>query len=291
VGGSECRLRRCLDIFCSSHPEQARINGSAADRKPHARTDAGREERTLQARFDIAFFGTSIMEHFQAHSARLDVQYDLPAVGEAVVIDSHRRRGWIHFLFLRLQTAYPHARFNFDNQGVGGATSRDVLRLVRQQIGSRSSGPQVAVLGTGINDVKRCFQERLDVAVYPDEYAANYSALIAELSRWAAQVICVSETPFGWDDTLDVAAMNRELARYNEIAATVAADHGVPVVDLWHPVLAAAQHLGPELSPWSDGAHLSEIGDTIVARQVENALTSRLNDLEGIEWRICAEAG
>jgi lysophospholipase L1-like esterase len=230
-----------------------------------------------ETRCEIAFFGTSIMEHFQAHSARLDVQSDLPAIGEAVIIDSHRRRGWIHFLFLRLQTAYPHVSFNFDNQGVGGATSRDVLRLVRQQIGSRARGPHVAVLGAGINDVWRRFQQMQEVAVYPDEYRSNYSALIAELSEWAAQVICVSETPFGWDDTLDVAPMNLELARYNEIAAAVAAELDVPVVDLWRPVLVAAQHLGPELSPWSDGAHLSEIGDTIVARQVESALTSRLN--------------
>lgn len=228
-------------------------------------------------RCEIAFFGTSIMEHLQAHAARLEAQYDLPSIGEAVIIDSYRRRGWIHFLFLRLQTAYPNVRFVFDNQGVGGATSRDVLRLVRQQIGSRTSGPDVAILGAGINDVWRCFQGRLDVAVYAEEYGENYSALISELSRWAAEVTCVSETPFGWDDALDVAPMNVELARYNEIAAALAAQHGVPVVDLWHPVLAAAEHLSPELSPWSDGAHLSEIGDTIVARQVEIALTSRFS--------------
>lgn len=236
-----------------------------------------------RTRFAIAFFGTSIMEHFQAHSARLDVPYDLPAVGETVVIDSHRRRGWVHLLFLRLQTAYPHVRFAFDNQGVGGATSRDVLRLVRQTIGSGTVGPHVAVLGAGINDVWRCFQERPDVAVYPEEYRANYSALIAELSAWAGQVVCVSETPFGWgDDTLDVAPMNQQLAVYNEIAAAIAAEHGAPVIDLWHPVLTVAQHLDPELSPWSDGAHLSEFGDTVVARHVEEGLTGLLSDLRAI---------
>lgn len=228
-------------------------------------------------RCEFTFFGTSIMEHFQAHAARLDVQEDLPAVGEAVIIDSHRRRGWIHFLFLRLQTAYPDVRFIFNNLGAGGATSRDVSRLIRQQIDCRASGPHVSVLGVGINDVWRCFQERADLAVDPDEYRENYSALIDELSGWADQVICVSETPFGWDDTLNVAAMNRQLTRYNEIAAAVATEHGVPMVDLWHPVLTAAQQLGADLSPWSDGVHLSEIGDTIVARQVENALITRLD--------------
>ena len=224
-------------------------------------------------RFAATFFGTSIMEHLEAHSAELERPYSLPAVGDTVVVGSHRRRGWIHLLYLRLQTTFPAIRFDVDNRGLGGATSRDVLDVVRHTIRAQPAGPDLAVLGVGINDVWRCFQGRPELAVHAGEFRANYAELTEGLSAWAGQVLCVSETPFGWDDALDAAAMNRQLARYNGDAAAIAGSHGIEVVDLWEPVMAAARELGPGLSPWTDGAHLSELGDMIVAREVERAIS------------------
>jgi lysophospholipase L1-like esterase len=226
--------------------------------------------------FAITFFGTSIMEHLQAHSAPLDRQYDLPAIGDSVVIESHRRRGWVHSLFLQFQASMPGVRFSFDNQGLGGATSRDVLRLVRKTVTADTPGPDLAVLGVGINDVWRCFQNRPDQAVHLPEYRSNYTALLSALTSWATQVLCVTETPFGWDDTLDVTPMNQQLSDYNTAAMTIAHQHGIPVADLWQPIHAAARQFSSGLSPWSDGAHLSELGDTIVAREIEKAITPLL---------------
>jgi lysophospholipase L1-like esterase len=226
--------------------------------------------------FAIAFFGTSIMEHPQAHSALLDRQYGLPGIGDSVVIDSHRRRGWVHFLFLRLQASMPGVRFIIDNQGLGGATSRDVLRVVREAVAADDRGPDLAVLGVGINDVWRRFQNLPDQAVRLDEYRSNYTALLAALTGWARQVLCVTETPFGWDDTLDVIPMNEQLSACNAAAKAIARQHAIPVADLWQPILAAARQFSSGLSPWSDGAHLSELGDMVVAREVENAITPLL---------------
>jgi lysophospholipase L1-like esterase len=226
--------------------------------------------------FSITFFGTSIMEHLQAHSAVLDRQYDLPGIGESVVIDSHRRRGWVHLLFLQLQASMPGVRFGFDNQGFGGATSRDVLRVVREAAAG-TPGPDLAVLGVGINDVWRCFQNRPEQAVGLAEYRSHYIAVLSELTGWAGQVLCLTETPFGWDDTLDVIPMNKRLSEYNAAAMTTARQHGVPVADLWQPVLAAARQFSLGLSVWSDGAHLSELGDAVVAREVENAVRPLLS--------------
>lgn len=228
--------------------------------------------------FAIAFFGTSIMEHLLAHSAVFDRQDELPGIGKSVVIDSHRRRGWVHFLFLRLQASMPEVRFRFDNQGLGGATSRDVLRVVRAAVADLPE-PDLAVLGVGINDVWRCFQGEPSQSVHLAEYQSNYTALLSALTGWARKVLCVTETPFGWDSTLDVAGMNQQLVGYNAAAVTIAGQHGIQVADLWHPVLTAARLLGPGLSPWSDGAHLSELGDTIVAREVENTIMPMLSSL------------
>ena len=154
----------------------------------------------------FSFFGTSIMEHLEAYSPRLHEPYDLPEVGQAVVIEGHRKRGWVHALHLGLQVAWPSVRFAFDNRGLGGATSRDVLRIVKAAA-SAQPGPDVAILGVGINDVWRCFQGRPELAVHPREYHDNYQTLLEILTGWAQTTICVTETPFGWDETLDVAAM------------------------------------------------------------------------------------
>jgi lysophospholipase L1-like esterase len=228
----------------------------------------------------FSFFGTSIMEHREAYSPRLHAPYDLPEVGQAVVIEAHRKRGWVHTLYLGLQVAWPSVRFAFDNRGLGGATSRDVLRIVTAAA-SAQPGPDVAILGVGINDVWRCFQGRPELAVHPPEYHDNYQTLLEILTGWARTTICLTETPFGWDETLDVAAMNRQLADYNTVAARIAGRHGVQTVELWNPLLALAAQSGSGLSPWSDGAHLSELGDTLVARLVGQHLvtTATLVDL------------
>lgn len=71
--------------------------------------------------------------------------------------------------------------------------------------------------------------------------------------------------------------MNKQLSDYNAAAMTIARQHGIPVTDLWQPVLAASRQFSSGLSPWSDGVHLSELGDTVVAREVEKAVRTLLD--------------
>ena len=148
---------------------------------------------------------------------------------------------------------------------------------MRAAVAADDPGPDLAVLGVGINDVWRCFQNRPDQAVDLAEYRSSYASLLSALTGWAGQVLCVTETPFGWDDTLDVIAMNKQLSEYNAAAMTIARQHEIPVADLWQPVLAASRQLSADLSPWSDGVHLSELGDTVVAREVEKAVMPLLD--------------
>lgn len=218
--------------------------------------------------FKVTFFGTSIMEHLEAYTAHLEGPYNLPPVGSSVVVERHHKRGWIHALYLGLQATLPSIRFVFDNQGLGGATSRDVLRIVERAV-KASSGPDLAIIGVGINDVWRCFEGRRELAVRPDEYRENYQATLDILQTWATQVICVNETPFGWHEALDIGPMNRQLAGYNTIAAEIAAERGIDTIDLWTALKTAAERLPRTTSPWVDGAHLSSIGDQVIARTVE----------------------
>ncbi|MGW0827830.1 hypothetical protein [Streptomyces sp. NPDC002845] len=90
-------------------------------------------------------------------------------------------------------------------------------------------------------------------AVDPDEYTRHLTGMLNQLSGYSRRIVVVSETPFGpIEDPKTVTAMNAELARYNT---------------------AAAQHLtGEPTGLWSDGVHLTELGDTILLQQTERLL-------------------
>jgi lysophospholipase L1-like esterase len=68
--------------------------------------------------------------------------------------------------------------------------------------------------------------------------------------------------------------MNVELARYNAVAARVAQEFGVSMLDIWTPFLAQAEsrRLSGAPSLWSDGVHLSEDGDATMVMFIGNAL-------------------
>jgi hypothetical protein len=101
--------------------------------------------------------------------------------------------------------------------------------------------------------------------------------MLEQLAGYTRQIIVISETPFGTIETPEtVAKMNAELARYNTAAQGAAAAHGALFLDVWTPFTTAARCLpaGDETSGlWSDGVHLSELGDTVLLQQAEHLLT------------------
>lgn len=233
----------------------------------------------------ILWLGTSIMEHRQAYSPRLTDPTNLAQVGETVRIEEHRSNGYVRSVHLALQLAHPRVAFVCHNQGQGGATSRDLARAARNL--SAGARFDLAVFGCGINDVWRAHQGRNAEAVAIDEYAEHYTATLTILVARARHVVCVSETPIRPDaDPQAVAAMNEDLARYNQAAAQCAATAGVPFIDVWTPftetAYALARHrrtAAPML--WSDGVHLSDLGVALLTQQVvahlrENRVVERL---------------
>jgi acetyltransferase-like isoleucine patch superfamily enzyme/lysophospholipase L1-like esterase len=234
------------------------------------------DRRTLA----FGWFGTSIMEHLEGYNAQLFNQANLPEIGSKITVESWRNRGYVQRLHLGLQAAWPHLSFDVDNRGEGGATSRDIAAIVRQAA-EEDRTYDLTFLGCGINDVWRGFQGRTAEAVDLTEYAKHYADMLQILTARSRQVICIAETPFGpIEDPEQVAAMNAELLRYNAAAATAAAHAGARFLDVWEPFTAAARHLNtaPSNSPgaaqslWSDGVHLSELGDALMLRQVEGFL-------------------
>lgn len=214
------------------------------------------------------------MEHLEAVNAQMTTQANLPEVGSRVTVESWARRGWVHRLTLSLRAAWPHIAFDVHNHGKGGATSRDVAGIVEADRATNGTEYDLVFLGCGINDVWRCFQGRTSEAVDLEEYTQHLTRMLDQLRGYARRIVVVSETPFGpIEDPATVTSMNTELARYNEAAAQAAAALDAQYLDMWNPFTAVAQHMtGPSGTLWSDGVHLTELGDTVLLQQTEHFL-------------------
>ncbi|MFI1648244.1 GDSL-type esterase/lipase family protein [Streptomyces avidinii] len=232
------------------------------------------DRRTLT----VGFFGTSIMEHLEAYNGQMTTQANLPDIGSKVTVEGWHQRGWVHRLALALRAGHAHVGFEVRNLGEGGATSRDIASLVEADRATEGIDYDLAFLGCGINDVWRRFQGRMSEAVDLDEYTRHIDAMLTRLSGYTRTIIVVSETPFGpVEDPGTVTEMNLELAHYNEAARAAAAAHGALFLDVWTPFTAAARHLAPADGQdlgglWSDGVHLTELGDTVLLQQAEKLL-------------------
>lgn len=258
-------------------PDTVAAGVPAAARRTFDGAPAPREDRRT---LTVGFFGTSIMEHLEAYNRQMTTQADLPEVGSKVTVEGWRQRGWVHRLTLALRAAHAHVGFEVRNLGEGGATSRDIAGIVEGDRATTGTDYDLAFLGCGINDVWRRFQNRVSEAVDLDEYTRHIDAMLTQLSSYTRTIIVVSETPFGpVEDPGTVTEMNLELARYNDAARAAAAAHGALFLDVWSPFTAAARHLAPAPADaegpgglWSDGAHLTELGDTVLLQQAEQVL-------------------
>ncbi|MGW2090416.1 GDSL-type esterase/lipase family protein [Streptomyces sp. NPDC001880] len=112
-------------------------------------------------------------------------------------------------------------------------------------------------------------------AVDLDEYARHFGTVLKQLRDCSGRIVVISETPFGPIEAPETfAAMNAELARYNEAAHAAAIAHGALVLDVCTPFTAAARHISPShdgASLRSDGVHLSELGEELL-QQAEQLL-------------------
>ncbi|MFI9788630.1 GDSL-type esterase/lipase family protein [Kitasatospora sp. NPDC051984] len=257
-------------------PDTIATGVPASARRTFDGAPAPREDRRSLI---VGFFGTSIMEHLEAVNAQMTTQANLPEVGSKVTVEAWTPRGWVHRLSLSLRAAFPHATLEVRNHGEGGATSRDIASTVEGDRATSGTDYDLVFLGCGINDVWRRFQNRMSEAVDLAEYTQHMHTMLGQLSGYTRKIVVVSETPFGpIDDPGTVAEMNAELSRYNEAAAKAAAAHDALFLDMWAPFTAAARHLAPANTDdgaaglWSDGVHLTELGDTVLLQQTEKLL-------------------
>ena len=234
--------------------------------------------RKLESRQEVSFawFGTSIMQHFEGFNERMVTQGALPEIGSQVEVESWRTAGYVRRLEHTLQARWPHVDIVFSNYGEGGATSRDILKIVQKKAEIKEPGYDVSILGCGLNDVWRIFQNRKTEAVDLREFTKNYQKIVNSLLKKSRRVICISETPFGWDASIDVDAANQMLMLYNNAAETIAKDARIDFINVWPNFVATARQfsISSGVDLWSDGVHMSDYGDAVLHDAVDAHIQS-----------------
>ena len=236
--------------------------------KPIRTFDGILSKDDLRVELRLAFFGTSIMEHFEAYAAQLYNQADLPSIGSQITVEKLVNRGYPFQLFLSLQARLPSITIRLENHGIGGATSRDVLAKVKTVLEDPFIFYDIAFFGCGINDVWRTFQGRTIEAVDISEFENNCTKAITLLTKRSRRLVCLSETPFGLPDSDN---MNHLLSQYNNIIQSIASRSGADYLDIWTPFTRTERELAAwkvddeqRISLWDDGVHLSKLGDQLV---------------------------
>lgn len=179
---------------------------------------------------------------------------------------TNRQANYVSRLHARLRERYPNARM--ENLGVGGATSRDVLR--RQLDRAVELKPHLLTVSVGPNDIT----SRVPVG----QYAENMEAILGRLAGETDAVIVINllpdlaVTPRFRGET--AALVGRLSTEFNDALAAVADRHGAIVVDLY---AASRREVPgrPELLAL-DGYHPSDLGYARWAELMWEAVRTRI---------------
>lgn len=103
-----------------------------------------------------------------------------------------------------------------------------------------------------------------------EEFAAAYDRLLEEFQHRTQRIVVVSPTPFQKSAPLfpDLSAHNEDLKLYADAAKKLAEKRGLLYVDLYSPLLQS-QYPHPLTR---DGAHLTEFGQCVAARETARQL-------------------
>ena len=89
--------------------------------------------------------------------------------------------GYVHFVANWLLAKYPEFNLNSINNGIGGNTIRDLDG--RWEKDCLAYKPDILSVLIGINDVWRQYADRLDEAVFLDEYELTYKRLLLQVKE------------------------------------------------------------------------------------------------------------
>lgn len=158
-----------------------------------------------------------------------------------------------------------NVKYQVFNLGIGGETSRSLLKRFKTEIDARnrSDWPVVILIATGANDTRTT---EGGVPVVPiAEYRQNLEKLILIAKEYTEKILLVGIAPVehAIQQFKGTVLSNELLRQYDQIVAEVAETQGVPKVQLLEVLTGAEQ---PIFS--TDGVHPNDIGHALIEQLV-----------------------
>ena len=167
--------------------------------------------------------------------------------------------GFVRLIDSCLAAEYPERKIHTVNMGISGNTSRDLL--ARWETDVNALKPDWVVLCIGFNDVWRQFDSPAisEWAVSPQEYANNLRRM-AENTK--AKMIWM--TPYYLESNTED-AMRKRMDEYRAAMKEIAAERGIPCIDLQEEFVHILQYRYPAFITW-DRIHPGMVGSVIIAK-------------------------
>ena len=177
-------------------------------------------------------------------------------IGDSVTDDNRARpvgegnnaalgNGFVRLIDAYLAAEYPERNIHVVNMGVSGNTSRDLVERWESDVTAQN--PDWVVL---------CIPQR---AVPLDEYRKNLNSL-ADATR--AKTIWM--TPYYLEPN-ETDAMRKRMDEYRAAMKEIAAERGIPCIDLQEEFVHILQYRYPAFITW-DRIHPGMVGSVIIAK-------------------------
>ena len=154
--------------------------------------------------------------------------------------------GYVNFTANRLLAKYPDFNINIINTGISGNTIRDLkLRWERDCINHQ---PDILSVLIGINDVWRQYTERLDEAVFLEEYELTYKQLLSLIKKKKDCQLVLMQ-PFMFCDDIDN-PMFEALQDFIAVVDNLAKQFDAVLVPLQDSINKKIKKVSPD--KWSD---------------------------------------
>jgi len=218
----------------------------------------------------FCFFGDSLVD--RKAIVIDDPHYNLPVIGSQVEVKSHETAGFFKLIQQILTVRYPTQTLEFLNRAKGGSTIRQVQYQV-EKFCKKSLSADVSLICVGINDVMRKYQGLPDQHVLFDEFAERYTSVLSSLKTKSKIILCLGEPLVQVKDSDEI---NKELYTYvsfiKDLSDSATGIYYIDLFNIFKDTHSALSSRGSPHSLWTDGVHLSDLGNALAADTIMKAL-------------------